>query len=64
MFQGCIVADAAARGWHGIGRYNWCDLNLDVIESTLFMLAFMVLYMLLAWIFVWRAGRRLRRNIF
>ncbi|HUT29015.1 MAG TPA: ABC transporter permease subunit [Sedimentisphaerales bacterium] len=64
VFQGCIVADATARGWHRISRYNWCELNLDAVESTLFMLAFMLLYMLLAWIFVWRARRRLRRNVF
>jgi ABC-type transport system involved in multi-copper enzyme maturation permease subunit len=64
IFQGCIVANATVKGWHRIGRYNWCELNLDAVESTLFMLAFMLLYMLLAWIFLWRARRRLRRNIF
>lgn len=64
IFQACIVTYVAARGRHGLGRYDWCDLNLDAVESTLFMLAFMILYMMLAWIFLWRARCRLRRNIF
>ncbi|MHC4622679.1 MAG: hypothetical protein ACYS4W_02135 [Planctomycetota bacterium] len=64
LFQGYLLVGATLSGSHGAASYVWFDQRLDAMESTLFMLAFMALYMFLAWIFAWRAKCRFRRNIF
>jgi len=57
------VAVIGATGSSGI--YYWPGMeSSDVAESTIWMLACMVGYMLIGWLFVWRAKYRLRRNIF
>jgi ABC-type transport system involved in multi-copper enzyme maturation permease subunit len=64
FFQAYIVVGATLSGGYGTARYKWRGEPLDAMKSTLFMLASMVLYMLLAWLFAWRARGRIRRNIF
>jgi ABC-type transport system involved in multi-copper enzyme maturation permease subunit len=64
FFQAYIVVGATLSGGYGTARYEWCGEPLDAMKSTLFMLASMVVYMLLAWLFAWRARGRIRRNIF
>ena len=47
------------------GRYYWPGLkSTNAAESTGWMLTCMVGYMLVGWLFLWRAGHRLRRNVF
>ena len=46
------------------GSSGWVGGNLDIFESTIWMLTCMVAYMLVGYVFVWRAKHRLRRNIF
>ncbi|MHC4475865.1 MAG: ABC transporter permease subunit [Planctomycetota bacterium] len=63
IFQGLVVMDATANGWH-IRDFDWLDSRLGPAESILFMLAFMLVYILLGFLFFQRAKRRVRRNIF
>ncbi|MEJ2704997.1 MAG: ABC transporter permease subunit [Sedimentisphaerales bacterium] len=44
--------------------YRWPDHSRDSLESTYFVFIVMVGYMLVGWLFAWRATRRFRRNIF
>jgi ABC-type transport system involved in multi-copper enzyme maturation permease subunit len=44
--------------------FNWPKFELGPLESIIFMLAFMVAYIFIAYLFLWRAKCRIRRNIF
>jgi len=61
-----VVIDATANeNPVKIGSYNWIGFrSTDVVESTSWMLICMVVYMLLGYLFAWRAKCRFRRNIF
>ncbi|MCD4650861.1 MAG: hypothetical protein K8S56_03635, partial [Candidatus Cloacimonetes bacterium] len=45
-------------------RFYWPEFRLGALESIIFMLAFMVAYIFIAYLFLWRAKCRIRRNIF
>jgi hypothetical protein len=58
-----IMVAAGAR--NAPDRYPWVGLGrAHVVESTIWMLACMVGYMLLGAVFAWRAKCRFRRNVF
>lgn len=61
-----VVIDATANeNPVKIGSYNWIGFrSTDVVESTSWMLICMAGYMLLGYLFAWRAQCRFRRNIF
>jgi hypothetical protein len=47
------------------GSYYWPGRGtMDIIDSTVWMLACMVGYILIGFLFAWRAKHRFRRNIF
>ena len=61
-----VVIDATANeNPVKIGSYNWIGFrSTDVVEATSWMFICMVVYMLLGYLFAWRAKCRFRRNIF
>ena len=62
--QGVVVMDATVGYSYPIGYFPWPSGNLNVVDSTFLMLAFMIAYMFVAFLFAWRAKCRFRRNIF
>ena len=63
--QAAVVMEATADGWYKLDTYSWPEIgSLGALGSTLWMLAFMAVYILLGFLFAWRAKRRIRRNIF
>jgi len=59
-----VVMDATVTRGHA-RNYDWIGGHRrGAFESTIWMLTCMVAYMLLGYVFFWRAKRRLRRNIF
>ena len=63
FFHVIVVMDATIR--HGRELiYYWMTSEMDAVESTIWMLTYMLGYMFLGFLFVWRAKCRLRRNIF
>jgi len=44
--------------------FSWPKFKLGILEAIIFMLAFMVAYILIGFLFLWRARCRIRRNIF
>jgi ABC-type transport system involved in multi-copper enzyme maturation permease subunit len=61
--QALVVMDATAhRG--ALGTFNWPEGNFSALGSTFFMLAFMICYIFLGFLFAWRAKCQFRRNIF
>ena len=62
--QAVVVIDATT-DTSNPGNYNWLSSgSLDVFESTGWMAFCLLAYLTLAWLFAWRAKRRLRRNVF
>jgi len=62
FFQAGIVVDGAV---DSSGTYFWPGMeSANAAESTIWMLACMLGYMFVGWLFMWRAKYRLRRNIF
>jgi ABC-type transport system involved in multi-copper enzyme maturation permease subunit len=61
-----IVAIVGATAPEGdVQNYNWLGLgNMNAAESTVWMSACMVGYILIGFLFAWRARHRFRRNIF
>ncbi|HUW19702.1 MAG TPA: hypothetical protein VMW16_10405 [Sedimentisphaerales bacterium] len=58
------LIDATA-GSRNVGSYDWVGIgSLSVFESTCWMLFCMLAYISVGSLFAWRAGCRLRRNIF
>ncbi len=45
-------------------QFHWPKFRLGALGSIIFMLAFMVAYIFIAYLFLWRAKCRIRRNIF
>jgi len=62
FFQAGIAVGGAT---DSSGIYYWPGMEAaNAAESTIWMLACMVAYMFVGWLFMWRAKYRLRRNIF
>jgi len=62
FFQAAIAIDGAT---DSSGTYFWPGMeSAGAAESAIWMLACMVGYMFIGWLFVWRAKHRLRRDIF
>ena len=62
FIQAGVAADGAI---DSSGIYYWPGMDsADALKSTMWMLACMAGYILVGWLFVWRAKHRLRRNIF
>jgi len=71
FFQAVVVMDATSGGGNPADdaeslSYRWENVRpwQGGVESTYFMLWFMIGYMVLAFVFAWRAKCRLRRNVF
>lgn len=62
--QAVVVMEATVASWGPVDVYRWPQMRLDALEATLFMLAFMIGYIFLGFLFAWRAKCRFRRNIF
>lgn len=62
--QAVVVIEATVGS--GLGSYNWPEMapKLDALQSTFYMLAFMLGYCFIGFLFAWRAKCLFRRNIF
>jgi len=69
LFQGVVILDGTCGSWHAQRsvtelRYHWIRRGRNAVESTGFLLGSMLGYMLIGFLFAWRAKCRFRRNIF
>ena len=63
--QAVAVMDGTADSAGHLRSYGWISSRgLDAFESTCWMVFCMLTYVALAWLFAWRAKRRLRRDVF
>jgi ABC-type transport system involved in multi-copper enzyme maturation permease subunit len=63
--QAVVVMEATAGSWNSLNVYHWPEMmRLGALGSTLFMLTLMLGYMVVGFLFAWRAKCRFRRNIF
>jgi len=69
-FQAIVVMDEASGRFHRSYKklsemqFRWLKFRAGTLESINFMFAFMIAYILIALVFLWRAKNRIRRNIF
>ena len=65
VHMGNIIIATAGNNHASVGKFYWPGHGTtNVIESTVWMLACMVGYILIGFMFAWRAKHRFRRNIF
>jgi ABC-type transport system involved in multi-copper enzyme maturation permease subunit len=68
FFQAGVVIEATADLWqlsyyHQIAPFQWYHRDMTMVQSTWFIFASMLMYLLFAAVLIWRAKRILRRDI-
>ena len=65
VHMGNIMIATAGGNHASVGNFYWPGQGtMDAVESTVWMLACMIGYILIGFLFAWRAKHRFRRNIF